>query len=352
MKIKRGGADGFNLSFLDVMACGLGAVILIFILVDFKAFTADPAEEAQKLEQELAAAENEQQQLQKSIDEINQRIALESSKQDADEDSQQDTDEQLKKINQDIATQLAVIADLEKQKAAVAKNPTSPDNIDMSGSGEQNYITGLKVEGKHIGILVDKSASMMADTVLKVLGATAKSDNEKVAMAKWVRTKRVAQWLLARLPNTSKVTMVAFSEQAKPLGLRPINSAAVPESLKALETDLGKVVPEGGTDLENGLKELSKANPQLTDVYIITDGLPTKGGGLPLKCRNFISRSKSISSDCRRSLFLEAVKSGPRGAKINVILLPIEGDPYAPSLYWQWTLTTGGTFLSPAKEWP
>mgnify|MGYP003149374670 CR=1 FL=1 len=28
--------DGFNLAFLDVIACGLGAVILIFILVDFK----------------------------------------------------------------------------------------------------------------------------------------------------------------------------------------------------------------------------------------------------------------------------------------------------------------------------
>ena len=37
--------DGFNLAFLDVMACGLGAVILIFILVDFKAFTPDPTEE-------------------------------------------------------------------------------------------------------------------------------------------------------------------------------------------------------------------------------------------------------------------------------------------------------------------
>ena len=52
--------DGFNLAFLDVMACGLGAVILIFILVDFKAFTPTPTEEKEKLEQELAAAEQEQ----------------------------------------------------------------------------------------------------------------------------------------------------------------------------------------------------------------------------------------------------------------------------------------------------
>ena len=62
--------DGFNLAFLDVMACGLGAVILIFILVDFKAFTPTPTEEKEKLEQELAAAEQEQQKLKKSIDEF------------------------------------------------------------------------------------------------------------------------------------------------------------------------------------------------------------------------------------------------------------------------------------------
>ena len=38
----RKATDGFNLAFLDVMACGLGAVILIFILVDFNAFTPMP----------------------------------------------------------------------------------------------------------------------------------------------------------------------------------------------------------------------------------------------------------------------------------------------------------------------
>ena len=63
------------------MACGLG-VILIFILVDFKAFTPTPTEEKEKLEQELAATEQEQQKLKKSIDELNDKIALESAKQD------------------------------------------------------------------------------------------------------------------------------------------------------------------------------------------------------------------------------------------------------------------------------
>lgn len=42
--------DGFNLVFLDVMVCGFGVVIFIFILVDFKVFIFILIEEKEKLE--------------------------------------------------------------------------------------------------------------------------------------------------------------------------------------------------------------------------------------------------------------------------------------------------------------
>lgn len=352
MKLKRRTEDGFNMSFLDVMACGLGAVILIFILVDFQAFTQTPAPEQQKLEQELAAAENAAQQLQQSIDEINQKITMEAGKQQESEENQDETTQQQEQLLQDISDQLAVVADLENQLAAVASVPTPDANIALSGTGEQNYITGMRVEGKHIGILIDKSASMMGDNLVDVLGKLALPDNQKIAAAKWRRTRRVANWLLARLPQTSKVSVVAFSEQARVLGMRPVNSAGASGSLKAIAKDLGGIVPEGGTNLQEGLSAIMTANPDLTDLYLITDGLPTLGKGLPLKCRNFISSKKSISSECRQLLFLETVKRGPRGVSVNVILLPIEGDPFAPALYWSWTNSNGGTFLSPAPEWP
>ena len=352
MKHKRRTEDGFNLSFLDVMACGLGAVVLIFILVDFNAFSDTAAPEQKKLESELAAAEREQQQLQKSIDEINENIAMEAGKQDESQQNQNETTRQQDKLLQDISSQLAVVADLENQLAAVASIPTPDANIAMSGTGEQSYITGMRVEGKHIGILIDKSASMMGDNLIEVLSKLALPDNKKIASAKWRRTRRVANWLLARLPQTSKVSVVAFSDTASVLGMRPVNTAGASGSLKAIAKQIGEIVPDGGTNLQDGLATMMKANPDLTDLYLITDGLPTLGEGLPLKCRNFISSKKSISSDCRQLLFLETVKRGPRGVTVNVILLPIEGDPFAPSLYWSWTNSNGGTFLSPAPEWP
>lgn len=352
MRRKRQAGDGFNLSFLDVMACGLGAVILIFILVDFKAFTTNPADEKEKLEQELAASMDEQERLLKSINEINNKIALESAQQEDSEKSKKDTTQTQTKALQDMSTQLAVVADLEKQLAALSKEVEKSANVQLSGTGEQNFITGMKVEGEHIGILVDKSASMMGVNLVNVLSKLALSDGDKVASAKWIRTKRVAQWLLARLPKRAKVSMVAFSDTARRLGQRDVSTASVGDSINSIVKDLGTVVPDGGTNLQLGINRLFETNPKVTDVYIVTDGLPTLGKGLPLSCRNFISTKKSISSDCRQALMVETVKRAPKGVRYNIILLPIEGDPYASPLYWNWARVSDGTFLSPAPEWP
>ena len=47
-----------------------------------------------------------------------------------------------------------------------------------------------------------------------------------------------------------------------------------------------------------------------------------------------------------------ALEQLPRGAPVNVILFPMEGDPDAPSAYWKLAVATSGSFLSPSKDWP
>lgn len=352
MRLKRRPDDGFNMSFLDVMACGLGAIILIFILVDFHVYLPEPTDETNKLQQELNAAARQREQLQKSIDELNNKIAQESSAQQDSHSSQADTSSTQSKLLQQISTELAVVADLEKQLAAIARLPVPDANIQLSGSGQQNYITGLKVEGQEIGILLDKSASMMGDNLLEILRFMALSDNQKVAQRKWQRTRRTAQWLLARAPQHAKVTMVAFSEDAMVLGNRPASSPQVADAMNAIVRDIGKLVPNGGTNLQIGLQKLREVHPNVTDVYIITDGLPTLGDGLGARCRGLLTSKKTISSQCRQELLIETVKRAGQGVRVNVILLPLEGDPYASAMYWSWTQVTGGTFLAPAGEWP
>ncbi len=352
MRQKRKPQDGFNLSFLDVMACGLGAVILIFILVDFNAFTDEPVIEQRKLEAELAASEDTQQQLQKSLDEINQKIAMERASQQDTQEAQADTTDAQTKLLSAVSKQLAVVADLEDQRAALAEKVEQSANVTLRGTGEQNFIAGMKVEGEQIGLLIDKSASMMGDNLVDVLGKLSLSDAKKVATPKWGRTTRVAKWLLARLPKASKVTMVAFSNTARRLGGQDVVSASQSAAMQGIVKDLGAVVPDGGTNLQLGVSTLFQANPSITDVYLVTDGLPTLGDGLSRQCTGFITKNKSISSECRQALFVETVRRAQKQVRYHVILLPIEGDPYAPSMYWDWTRATNGVFLSPAPEWP
>jgi hypothetical protein len=352
MRLKRRPEDGFNMSFLDVMACGLGAIILIFILVDFHAYLPEPTDETNKLQQELNAAERQQEQLQKSIDEINDKIAMESSTQQDSQTSQADTSGEQSKLLQQISTEIAVVADLEKQIAAIASLPVPDANVQLSGTGQQNYITGMKVQGKEIGILLDKSASMMGYNLLEILQIMAFQDGQKVSQRKWQRTKRTVQWLIARAPQNSKISVVAFSEDAIVMGNRSVSSPRVSDSMNAIVRDIGKLVPSGGTNLQVGLEKLREVHPAVTDVYIVTDGLPTLGDGLGARCKGLLTTKKTISSQCRQELLIETIKRAGHGLRINVILLPLEGDPYAASMYWNWTQVTQGTFLAPAGEWP
>ncbi len=96
-----------------------------------------------------------------------------------------------------------------------------------------------------------------------------------------------------------------------------------------------------------------------TDLYLITDGLPTTGdsryAGLNpfAACSSLLGRSNTISGECRVRLFRQTLKdTSLGGVKVNVILLPIEGDPDAVNEYWAWAATTGGLLISPAGNWP
>lgn len=352
MKFRRRSGNDNNMALLDALACGLGAVLLILILVKFKAFTADPTEEKNKLEAELAASADAISQLQKSIDEVNEKIGLISATQQDTQDAEANTQNRQDKLLQDISTEIAVVADLENQLAAVAKIPTPSDTISLPGKGNQNFITGMKVEGKQIGILIDKSASMMGENLIQVLSNLALNEADRVNTIKWRRTLRTAQWLIARVPDTSRLSVVAFSEQGMRMGQRDINSPLVGDSMRAIVRDLRQVVPDGGTNLQAGIAKLFEVNSRVTDVYLVTDGLPTLGEGLSAGCKGFFTKNKSISAKCRQQLLVETAKRFPKGVSLNVILLPIDGDPFASYMYWDWAKATRGTFLSPAPEWP
>ena len=40
------------------------------------------------------------------------------------------------------------------------------------------------------------------------------------------------------------------------------------------------------------------------------------------------------------------------GIPVNIILMPLEGDPSAAAVFWQLAQYTQGSFLTPSKDWP
>ena len=104
-------------------------------------------------------------------------------------------------------------------------------------------------------------------------------------------------------------------------------------------------MPKDGTSLENAFVAMNALNPRPDNVIMITDGLPTQGASAPLI-------RKTIDGDDRLKLFERAFAKYPRNVPFNVILMPMEGDPNAPSAFWVAARATGGSFLSPSKDWP
>ncbi|QTH71289.1 vWA domain-containing protein [Pseudoalteromonas xiamenensis] len=351
MRKKRAVVDGFNMSFLDVMACGLGAVILIFILVDFSGGQ-PPTEEETRLEQSLQSTQEKITEYTRAHDSL--LAQLETIKSKLKTENAKDAaanDEQAALLNE-ISTQLAVVSKLEAELKAVSSIPAKESALEIQGKFAQQYLTGMKVEGKHIVVLLDKSASMMDDNLVGVLSAMALDDKGRKAKAKWQRTLRVVNWLLARVPPDSEVSLIAFSDTAKTLGQSKTINGKDSRLLNALAQSAHAVLPDGGTNLQLGLQTALSTQPSVSDIYLITDGLPTLGDGLNLRCKGLLTNKKSISSECRQQLLLETISRFKKSVHLNVILLPIEGDPYASSMYWSWTQVTGGRFLAPAQEWP
>jgi hypothetical protein len=232
-----------------------------------------------------------------------------------------------------------------------------PDVVEKQAVGEVEHIIGLRVKGKRIGIIVDSSSSMTDEILVDVIRRKNTTAVNKKAGPKWQRTKKIVKWLLARAPQKSDVSIITYNNVASQLGGKGWKNASDAIALDGLLKDLDRIVPEGPTNLQAGLKVIAALKP--TDIYLITDGLPTDGsdGYKSLNpftsCNSLWGGASSISGECRVKLFRHTVNSIKLpGITANVILLPIEGDPEASNEFWQWTSLTNGILITPAASWP
>lgn len=347
-------AEGSNLAFLDIMSCGLGAVILVFMLV--KQNVAEAPAEIDNLRNDISSLELARDEAQLQLDALRESLKRENIDISSMRQNLAAKRADLSTKSNDIESAANTLEELKKNITNI-KVPKKQDQVESEQVNEEEYLLGLKVEGNKIAILVDVSASMTNEKLIDIIRIKNGSDKDKVSAAKWQRTKRVVEWLLARLPKSSDFIVIAYNSDAKQLGGSGWMQASQKNNINSVINASNTLVPEGPTNLQKGLDKVKRFSP--TNLYVITDGLPTKGESSftslnPFSdCSSLTGRGKTISGECRKRLFIQTIKeSGSMSAKVNVVLLPLEGDPEATFHYWLWADSQQGIVISPASNWP
>ena len=347
MAVKRK-AESTTLAFLDIISCGLGAVILIFLIIKHNVDIG--SEQTEDLQSQLASLVEQTKDLDEQTASLRQQNSDVEQAGKSMEDKLVDARGELASLSRDNASkeEQNKIVEGKVEEIEVA---TPVDPIDLKGTGQANYIIGMKVEGPRVAILIDHSTSMTYPTLQQAVLAKFDTETQRRNAPKWQRTLRVAKWLMARIPTQSQFAFIGFNDKAGMLSPGPSWSAAASQGdLNSTVQNISAVSPTGGTNLELGLQMALNMNPKPTNIYIVTDGLPTQGSA---SCAN----KKSITPRCRNILLSKISKDlsqvFPRGeVPINIILLPMTGDPEALAQYWGWANATKGLVLSPSGKWP
>jgi hypothetical protein len=363
--MKRKPLNVFSLSFLDCITCGLGAVILLFVIINAKSaahkdkITSDLRAEALLLEMEVTAEKKKMIALRNAFSRTSEDLVvtrglsrqvleiLSRKKKELAESSNQTLSQKshVNKLKSDIKV---LEAELRRLKAAAKTDDSEGTKLrPFPGTGDRQYLTDLKMGGRRILILVDASASMLDETILGAIRRRNLNPEERRTAPKWRQCVATVEWLIAQLPSTSQFQVYAFNEAATPLipgtrgrWLDASDTERLDEAVKGMRA----LAPEKGTSLHSAFETVKTMQPAPDNIFLLVDGLPTMAAGKPWR--------KRVSSEKRLRLYKEAVGRLTARVPVNIILYPMEGDPMAADAYWRLAKKTRGSFFCPSKDWP
>jgi len=354
-----------GLSFLDAMTCGLGAVVLLYMVINASVqqqtdlLTETLRAEVDRLETQVLADHARMVELRNSnrviedervrasglarrlIEDL-EEIRLELATFDASTIARR---EHVNRLKADVRS---LEEDAKRLSAATPSDETPGRNLRAhTGDGDRQYLTGLKIGGDRILFVVDASASMLDDTIVNIIRRRNLPDTEKIRADKWRQAVATIDWLTTQIPRTSRFQIYTFSD--RPRAVLPDTAGQWLDggdraTLDRAVAALRRVVPDGGTNLHHALTVITGLSPRPDNVTLLVDGLPTMGAGKEAR--------GTVSANQRAKLFAKAVKSLPRSIPINVVLFPMEGDPMAASAYWQLAMAHRGSFMSLSEDWP
>ena len=365
MARKRRPFEVFSMSFLDCMSCGFGAVILFFMIINAQvreSSEADPSDlmaETRKIEVEildgrknLVLAKNTMEVLETEKDTAEGQIAriialiAELRAELAEYDSE--TLAEIERI-EELQTDIESLEEEVKRLLAMAAEEEAEGNRlrEFKGEGDRQYLTGLKLGGERTLILVDRSASMLDDTIINIIRRRNMPIDQKLRAVKWRQVVASVDWLTAQFQPDSEFQIYMFNNEVEPVikgsdgvWLKADDATQLDEAIRVLR----RTAPEGGTNMKAALQVVSTLTPRPDNIILLVDGLPTMDE--PTTNRRLVSGRDRVR------LFTNALRELPSNIPVNIFLYPLEGDYEAPILFWVLAYRTGGSFISVSKDWP
>ncbi len=321
---------------MDCICCGFGAVLLLFILTA-KAQVMESQEEAsQSLEaaETLQAAIHETKTKQKALNKEIEALDPQADMKAASTAQLAAEQEHLAKAVKDQAQALAAL----ETETQTAEMPAALDRP----SADQSYLSGLRMRGPKVVILLEASGSMLATDAQSALAIIQQGGG--ASAEKWLRAKAALRAVIAAIPKGTEVAVFAMGESTTPLSgssripyIDPYDNAALLTFLERLD----KLEASGGADLAQGLATVNLLPQRASSLLLIGDGLPTA----PAPPESKLTEANRVE------LFNRAQANRPN-APFNTILFPFEGDPSAAGLFWRLSGSTGGITLIPDNDWP
>ena len=345
------------------MFCGFGAVILIFLILDH-ASTVSPEESNPELAAEIDLLEEEVEEGQIGLVEIRNILSDVSLEVVTAEGLARQIMEQIDSFLQELAAlennSMATEEDIAQLRSDVEALEEELLRLQASafeqegnsvrqflGDGNRQYLSGLFLGGQRILILLDSSASMLDSTIVNIIRTRNMDDDRKRSSLKWQRVVNTVDWVSTQLPITSQYQIWSFNTSYASIIPETEDTwleAADRDQLNDAIENVKNLVPENGTNMTQIFRAVANMSPPPDNIFLITDGLPTLGD------RN--NSDSLVTPSERLELFEEAVEELSPGTPINVILMPLEGDPSAAAAYWQLAQYTKGSFLTPSQDWP
>ena len=354
----------FSLSFLDAMTCGFGAVILFFMIINAnidlrrEETLDDLASEVDRMELKVLTGRRNLVELKEDLVRMIEQWSILRDRREQIVTQIRDIEEESDALNLDSSTREEIIerlrAELEELEAeterlADAQTPEiAGDRLrGFTGDGNRQYLTGLRMGGERVVILVDASTSMLDRTVVNIFRRRNMSEAQQLSAPKWRQVVDTVDWLTTQITPGTQIQIFAFNDTAWSLldgADGEWQTVASGSQLDEAVARLGATVPQGPTSLHAAFGAMRPLDPRPDNIYLLVDGLPTMGEVPP--------NQPGVTGEQRLRHFERAERTLPFNVPVNIILYAMEGDPFAAPAYWRMALNTGGSMMAPSEDWP